>query len=126
MVELLTDAVELLGVALLLTGGFFELTGAIGVFRFPNFFSRIHAATASAIGGTVVPLIGLMLIALARVEMGLSRFYLVLLCIVSAVLILLVAPAGSHTLLRAAYISRCRRSIECDEVAECIEKGESQ
>ncbi|MEM4501918.1 MAG: monovalent cation/H(+) antiporter subunit G [Ignisphaera sp.] len=120
MLQLFVEAVELVGIVLLLIGGFFELTGAIGVLRLPNFFSRIHAATASAIGGTVVPLIGLALVALAQIEMGWERVYLASLCIVSAILILLVAPAGSQALMRAACMSRYRE-IEDDE-AEATER----
>lgn len=117
-----TDAVELAGAILLIIGGFFELVGAIGILRFPNFFSRIHATTASAIGGTVAPLIGLALIALAQVEMGWTRLYLAFLCIASAVLILFVAPAGSHALIRAAYVSKARGMGEYSEVTEGLER----
>ena len=118
------DLLEWIGASLLLLGGFFELIGAVGVLRFPDFFSRIHAATASAIGGTIVPLIGLALILTTRFEMGWSRMYLAFLCIVSAILILVIAPAGSHALIRAAYISRARRTGVYDEVTEEIEREE--
>jgi len=40
MLQLFVEAVELVGIVLLLIGGFFELTGAIGVLRLPNFFQE--------------------------------------------------------------------------------------
>lgn len=35
----------------LLTGGFFALVAALGVFRFPDFYARIHAATKASTFG---------------------------------------------------------------------------
>lgn len=31
----------------IITGGFFGITGAIGLFRFPDFYTRIHAASVT-------------------------------------------------------------------------------
>lgn len=109
---LLTTIFKVIGYILLFTGCFFEFIGAVGVLRFPNFFSRIHAATVSAVGGTVVPLIGLFLIVLTHSEMGWTRYYLAFLCIISAILILLVAPTGSQILLKTAYkkIENCEKN----------------
>jgi monovalent cation/proton antiporter MnhG/PhaG subunit len=35
----------------LVVGGFFSLIAALGVFRFPDFYSRIHAATKASTFG---------------------------------------------------------------------------
>jgi len=35
----------------LLVGGFFSLIAALGVFRFPDFYARIHAATKASTFG---------------------------------------------------------------------------
>ncbi|MFT4175306.1 MAG: monovalent cation/H(+) antiporter subunit G [Luteolibacter sp.] len=35
----------------LLIGGFFALVAALGIFRFPDFYSRIHAATKASTFG---------------------------------------------------------------------------
>lgn len=95
---------EVLGLVLLFIGAFFELVAAIGMLRLPTFYTRMHALTIGAVGGTVVPLIGVALLAFTRIDVGPQRFYLAALCIVSAMLILIVAPTGSHTLVRSAYI----------------------
>ncbi len=42
---------EILASVFLLIGGFFALVAALGVFRFPDFFSRIHAATKASTFG---------------------------------------------------------------------------
>lgn len=44
----------------LVTGSFFCLTGGIGLLRFPDFFSRIHAASLTDTLGASLILIGLM------------------------------------------------------------------
>lgn len=100
------EILKYVGGVLLLLGGFFEIIGAIGILRMPNFFTRMHAATVSAIGGTVIPLLGILIISLAKVEVGWSRVYLALLCIASSILILIIAPAGAHALIRAAHVSK--------------------
>ncbi len=45
----------------LVSGSFFCLTGAVGLFRFPEFFSRIHAASLTDTLGASLILIGLMI-----------------------------------------------------------------
>ena len=42
MMDILLDIVSWI---CLLSGSFFCLTGAVGLLRFPEFFSRIHAAS---------------------------------------------------------------------------------
>ncbi|MEJ2178493.1 MAG: monovalent cation/H(+) antiporter subunit G, partial [Gammaproteobacteria bacterium] len=56
--ELILDILSWL---FLLGGSFFCLTGALGLLRFPEFFSRIHAASLTDTLGASLILIGLML-----------------------------------------------------------------
>jgi len=51
---------DILSWIFLVTGSFFCLTGALGLFRFPDFFSRIHAASLTDTLGASLILIGLM------------------------------------------------------------------
>ncbi len=96
----------LVGLTLLLIGAFLEMVGAIGMTRLQGFFNRVHAATVSAIGGSVTPLIGVSLLSLALEELGIRRFYIAGTSLTAALLILILAPAGAHALARAAYKSR--------------------
>jgi len=95
----------ILGLALLVVGAFLELVGTVGILRLRGFFNRLHAATVSAIGGSVVPLLGLSLLSVALEDLGARRFHLLGICLVAALLILILAPAGAHALARAAYRS---------------------
>lgn len=80
---------------LLLLGGFICVSGGIGMHRFPDFFSRMHAASVTdTLGGTLV-LLGLML--------QVDGQYLVLVKLVLVLLfILITSPTGSHALAKAA------------------------
>ena len=80
---------------LLLLGGFICVSGGIGMLRFPDFFSRMHAASVTdTLGGTLV-LLGLML--------QVDGQYLVLVKLVLVLLfILITSPTGSHALAKAA------------------------
>lgn len=120
MTDILTLILEFTGAVLLLLGCVFELVGAVGVLRLPNFFTRVHATTSSAMGGTVVPLIGLSLISLAQTELGWSRIYVASLCLTTAILILIIAPAGAHAITRAAWISELDNRMHSEVQTENI------
>ncbi|MBV34462.1 monovalent cation/H(+) antiporter subunit G [Kangiella spongicola] len=81
--------------ALLILGGFICVSGAIGMHRFPDFFSRMHAASVTdTLGGSLI-LVGLML--------QLDGEYTVLVKLILIVLfILLTSPTASHALAKAA------------------------
>jgi len=57
-VELILDIISWF---FLVTGSFFCLTGAVGLLRFPDFFSRIHAASLTDTLGAGLILTGLMI-----------------------------------------------------------------
>jgi monovalent cation/proton antiporter, MnhG/PhaG subunit len=109
-----------LGVTLIITGAFFELVGAIGVLKLPNFFMRLHALTVSCIGGSVLPLIGVVVLTIGLEEIGSQRLFIMGVCLISAFIILVLAPSGSHSLARAAYFSNAapKQPLEYDALIE--------
>ena len=79
---------------LLLTGGFLIVTGAVGVMRFPDLYTRMHAAGVTDTGGAGLVLLGLMLQAgpgLVTVKLVLILWFL-----------LFTGPVASHVLAKAA------------------------
>ncbi len=98
--------IAIIGEVLIAIGAFCDLVAAIGMLRFPNFYLRLHALTVGSIGGAFVPLIGASLLALVADFLGIHRFFLAGAGIVTAVLILILAPTGSHIIARAAHRSR--------------------
>ena len=88
---------SLVASVLLLVGALFCLLAAIGLLRFPDLYTRIHAASkAGALGACVL----LLALALASGEPG-----VVTRAIAGIVFFLLTAPVAAHLVARAAYMS---------------------
>ncbi len=104
MITLLEQISMVIGGALIFLGGLFDLIAAIGVNKFPDLYTRLHAVTIGAIGGAVYPIIGSILLILGMpslpVEVKLS--YVLPMSLIAA-LIIITAPTGSHAIARAAY-----------------------
>ncbi len=118
------DLLALVGMGLVAIGAVCDVLAAIGLLRFPNFFLRMHAATVGIVGGAVVPLIGVSLVAIGTNALGSATISFVATCISTAVFILIVAPIGTHILAHAAYHSRepSPQPLEYD----ALEKGEKE
>ena len=81
----------------LITGSFFCLSGGVGLLRFPDFFTRIHAASLTDTLGAGLILIGLML----QSGGGIVLAKLILILIFS----LLAGTTASHAMAKAALKS---------------------
>jgi multicomponent Na+:H+ antiporter subunit G len=78
----------------LLAGGFLIITGGIGLVRFPDLYTRMHAASVTDTGGAGLVLFGLMLqagLTLVTVKLVLILWFL-----------LFTGPVASHVLAKAA------------------------
>ena len=113
MVLELRVVLYVLGAFLLCLGGFAALVSAIGFHRFKNFYLRLHAATVGTIWGSVYPLVGIALVAITIEELGAYRWYISGSSIVAAIVILMLAPAGSHALARGVHRARVARVKPC-------------
>ncbi|MCG2802913.1 MAG: monovalent cation/H(+) antiporter subunit G [Cellulomonas sp.] len=88
----LADAVS---VVLLLGGAFLAFAAGVGVLRFPDLLSRMHAGTKPQVLGLILVLVGLAL----RLRSGGAVWALVLVVVFQ----LLTAPVGAHMVGRAGY-----------------------
>ncbi len=93
--DLLVYAQTGLSAVLLLAGLFFVLSGAIGVIRLPDFYTRLHAAGMTDTLGAELIISGLV------VQAGFSQTSLKLLLI--AFILFLTSPAATHAVVNAAY-----------------------
>lgn len=100
----------------LVTGSFFCLTGGIGLLRFPDFFSRIHAASLTDTLGAGLILIGLMF--QAGWTLALPKLVLILL------FSLLAGTTASHAMAKAALKSGLQPfDVAMDKGISPVESG---
>lgn len=104
-----------LGNGLLLAGAFFALTGAVGIIRMPDFFSRLHPAAVTDSLAILCILAGLML------HTGLTLFTGKLFLLM--LFLLLTSPSACYALAKAAFLS----GMVDDTIAKLkkVEQGEA-
>ena len=102
----MTLLVEVLSWGLLLAGSFFVLVGGIGLLRFPDVFSRLHAVGVTDTLGSWLVLGGLMM------QSGFTQTTLKLGLI--GLVFLFTSPTGSHALAKAALHGGAQPLIDGD------------
>ena len=118
--------IDQFGMALALAGGVLSVIGSLGVLRFPDLYTRLHAASITDTGAATLMLFGLALMA------GFSQEALKLL--IAWAFIMLTSPTASHALANAAWSSGLKPKLgafslmsgrnEADETsAPSAEKG---
>jgi len=90
----------------LLLGSFLGISGVIGILRFPDFYSRIHAAGVTDTLCAALILFGLML--QTHWDLVLIKLILILL------FIFLTSPTASHALSKAALHSGLKAKTNTD------------
>jgi multicomponent Na+:H+ antiporter subunit G len=88
----------------LLGGAFFLLVGAIGVLRFPDFYTRLHAVSVCDTMGAGLVLVGLML------QGGLSLVTVKLLMIFY--FMIFTGPTAVHALAEAALQGKLQPDVD--------------
>jgi len=104
MVDWLIDALSWF---LLLGGGAVGVFGGLGLIRFPDFYTRLHAA------GVTDTLCALMIIVGLILQAGLSILSIKLALIL--LFLLFTAPTASHALARAALVDKIEPQVDTDE-----------
>ena len=88
-------------------GGVLTVIGAVGLLRFPDFFTRLHAASLTDTGGLGLLVLGLLLQA-GPTQVGLKLVLVML-------FLLYTGPVATHALAKAALgrgLQPWRRSAE--------------
>jgi len=105
--ELLAIALDVASWLSLMLGGFLIFTGGIGMLRFPDLYTRMHASSVTDTGGAGLVLFGLMLQAgftLVSVKLVLILWFL-----------LFTGPVASHALARAALHGKLEPEVDAQE-----------
>lgn len=111
---------ELIGAILILIGSILSVISAIGIIRFPDIYSRAHAATKTTTLAVLIALIG------AFVYFWFGESFISVRLILGIIFVFLTAPVSGHLILRASYrsgVAMTDKTAE-DELKEYLEKGE--
>ena len=94
-INLLLVVKPILGSLLCLIGAGLAIIGTVGVLRFPDFYTRLHAASITDTGAATILIIGMALLAPSwLIVFKLAAIWLFL---------FLTGPTGSHALANAAH-----------------------
>ena len=96
-----------LSYSLIFTGALAILIGLIGVFRMPDFFTRLHAASIVDTMGTLFILIGLMFY--SGFNLVSVKLFLIL------IFILVTTATAAHALAKSALHGGMKPAIKSDE-----------
>ncbi|EMY32531.1 monovalent cation/proton antiporter subunit MnhG/PhaG [Arthrobacter crystallopoietes BAB-32] len=101
----------------LITGALMSLAAAIGMLRFPDLLSRMHAATKPQVFGLLMLLLGLAL--------QLRSWAAVPVLVVAWLFQLLTVPVSAHMVGRAGYRTKHLRkdTLSIDELDEVVRKA---
>ncbi|MCK9250546.1 MAG: monovalent cation/H(+) antiporter subunit G [Solirubrobacteraceae bacterium] len=114
------EVADVLAAICLITGSALSLAAAIGIVRFPDLLTRLHAASKPQALGLLLVIIGLGL----RLRTGIDATSLLLV----GVFQLLTVPVGAHMVGRAAYRNRQvhRELLVVDELTERLEEARAE
>lgn len=88
------DFLDIVSSLLLLAGVFFGLSGAVGLFRFPDFFTRVHAASVTDSIAAILIIGGLLL--QTSFDLNTAKLLFIL------IFIMITSPTASHALAKSA------------------------
>ncbi|MCG8325054.1 MAG: monovalent cation/H(+) antiporter subunit G [Thiotrichales bacterium] len=103
----MSTILDLISYLCLISGAFFVIAGTIGVIRFPDFYTRLHAASLVDTLGSILIVIGLV------IQAGLSLVSLKLVLVIG--LILFTSPVATHALAKAATHGGIMPRLEYDD-----------
>lgn len=89
---------EWIAAGLLVAGALWMLLGTVGLLRFPDLFTRLHATGMTATLGIGLILLGTLVYFGARGGVGLRL-------LAALVFLFLTGPVGTHLLFRSAYLA---------------------
>lgn len=96
--------IELIGALFILIGGIVSVISATGIIRFPDIYTRAHAATKTTTLAVLLTLFG------AFLYFWLHDGFISIRLILGIIFVFLTAPVSGHLILRAAYRANVKMS----------------
>lgn len=104
--DILALIIEILSWASIVTGSFLMVVSGIGLLRFPDFWSRTHAASVGDSGGMILLILGMCL------QSGLTLITVKL--IIMGMFLIITGPTATHAVANAALVTGWRPKIAED------------
>ena len=95
------ELLNIVSIILILSGLVFFLGASIGILRFPDFYTRMHAAGKGDTLSTILIMSGMAIQVIGNFE-G-SSILVAIKILAIAVLIMLTSPTSTHLLMKAGY-----------------------
>ncbi|WP_128738600.1 Na+/H+ antiporter subunit G [Lederbergia galactosidilytica] len=113
---------EFITVLLMLIGSIISVISAVGIIRFPDVYTRSHAATKSSTLAVLLTLVGAFLYFLFTESLVSIRL------ILGIVFVFLTSPVAGHLIIRAAYRSGVKLSDSTveDELKDVLHSKDSE
>lgn len=109
---------DLIPALLILVGTIFTFLSALGLIRFPDLYTRSHAASKSSTLGVLCTLLGTLC------YFWISEGYFSIRLILGIFFVFLTAPVAAHLMCRAAYRSNVKLADESirDDLKKVMER----
>ncbi len=95
---------ELIGALLILFGSIISVISAIGMIRFPDVYTRAHAATKTTTVAVLITLTG------TFIYLWIAEGFISIRLILGIIFVFLTAPVSGHLVLRASYRAKVKMS----------------
>jgi multicomponent Na+:H+ antiporter subunit G len=103
---MISEIVEIIVYILLAIGVFFNLLAGVGLLRFPDVYTRLHAGTKCTTFGSIFICGSIVLLGLKMWYLGDSDGSVLVIHTIGALIAILVTnPTGAHAIARAAHRS---------------------
>lgn len=91
-------------------GSFFVVVGAIGIWRFPDFYSRLHGAGVTDTLGAELVILGMVFQSFAILELG-AAFLVTVKLLIIGLFLFFTSPTSTHAIANAALTAGLRPLI---------------
>jgi len=99
---IVSEIFKYIGIAFIVIGSLTSIVSAIGLIRFPDVYSRAHAATKTTTVAVLITLVGIFIYYIA------AESFVSIRIILAIVFVFLTAPVSGHLILRASYRAKVK------------------
>lgn len=104
---------NIVAAALIIVGLFFFFGGAVGIIRFPDFYSRLHPAGKLDTAGLLFSMSGMALYTIQEFSAG--NLFTALKIMLIVVFVFLTSPTATHAIIDAGFVAGLKPWSKEDE-----------